>query len=210
MKRLAKILFILTLLLFVSASCYARPKDIVGWQGARWGMSENDILRTFGSQLTKLPKRERFAGRHVDYVIKDFSLEGNVYTVFFQMDGQTDKLGQILIRLNEMETRTPRGDAFNHLALLLTARFDTPTEKSDQTFDETIINYRSMYLTRTWRFPTSTVELYYGWDNQIYASLLSIRYFPTKYPSRGRHRTTRWTGAAGACFASSSVRRRLR
>ena len=141
-------------------------------------MSENDITKLFGSRLYRLPARDEFVGLYVDYVIPDFRLDGNIYTVFFQMNHPTNKLDQILIRLNEMETRNPREDAFNNLDRLLTNQYGVP-RKSDQKWSEPILKYQSMYLTRTWKFRTSTVELYYGWDNQIFASLLSIRYFPT-------------------------------
>src|SRR5437879_721139 len=120
MKHFAKVVFLVALLIQLSAPCYSRPKDILGWQGARWGRLERDILRTYASRLTKLPKREDFAGLYVDYVIPDFTLDGNVYTIFFQMNKRTSKLDQILIRMNEMETRNPREETFNHLGALLT------------------------------------------------------------------------------------------
>ena len=195
-----KVGFAVALVVFLGTSSPAQRKDVRGWQGTRWGMSETALLNTYGSKLKKLPDREAFVWLHVDYVIPDFSLDGNAYTVFFQMDDRTNKLGQVLIRLNEMETRTPRLEEFNRLERLLTTEFGVPA-KDDQNFDEPASNFRWIDQRRTWKFHTSTIELYYGWGNSIYDSLLSIRYFPTERPA-SRHRTTRWTGAAVACFVT--------
>jgi hypothetical protein len=173
-----KVALALALLISISVPLAAKPRDVLGWQGTRWGMSETALLNAFGSKLKKLPDRQAFVWLHVDYIISDFSLDGNAYTVFFQMDDRTNKLAQVLIRLNEMETRTPRLEEFNRLERLLTPELGAP-EKDDHNFDERASNFRSIEQRRTWKFHTSTVELYYGWDNQIYASLLSIRYFPT-------------------------------
>ena len=190
----------LWLIVFVSVPSSARPKDVPGSQGTRWGMSETALLNVFGSKLKKLPARQAFVWLHVDYVITDFAIDGNSYTVFFQMDDRSNKLSQVLIRLNEMETHTPRLEEFNRLERLLTTEFGVP-EKSDHNFLGPSSNYRSIEQRRTWKFHTSTIEFYYGWDDQIYASLLSIRYFPTEHPPP-RHRTNRWTGARVACFST--------
>ena len=178
-----KIAVAVALLILGSTFVSAQSRDILGWQGTSWGMSQRDLEDLFGSRLQKLPKREAFFWRHVDYVIPEFLLDGNTYTVFFQMDDRTNKLDQVLIRLNEMETRNPREEEFNRLDRLLTKEFGNSTEKSDEKHSEPLVKYRSMYRSRTWKFPSSTIELYYGWDNQIYASLLSIRYFAPEHAS---------------------------
>ena len=81
-----RIIAALPLIVLVSGSLCARPKDVAGWQRARWGMSESALLNVFGSKLKKLPERQAFVWLHVDYVIPDFSLDGNAYTVFLHME----------------------------------------------------------------------------------------------------------------------------
>src|SRR2546421_12952226 len=115
MKHIARIFSLFGLLLTLSVSFHAQQKDTLGWQDARWGMSETDIVRVFDSKLKKLPKREVFVGRHVDYVIPEFEIEDKKFTVFFQMDDDTNKLAQVLIRLNEQKSRIPREPIFNKL-----------------------------------------------------------------------------------------------
>ena len=179
MKESAVTVTLLGVVLVLSPPCYSRQKDVFGWQSARWGMSNEDIVRVSGSRLKKLPKSEVFLGMHVDYVIPEFDLQGKKFTVYFQIDDATNKLSQILIRLNEQKSRVPRKEIFNSLESLLTREYGKPLDKRDDTRSSSI-DFSFVDLTRTWKFRTTTIELAYGWDNQIDASLLTIRYFPTK------------------------------
>ena len=45
-------------------------------------------------------------------------------------------------------------------------------------------DFKFIHLRRSWRFKTTTIELAYGWDSQIDASLLTVRYFPTRVIQR--------------------------
>jgi hypothetical protein len=185
-------LLVSALVLVPGASCYAQPKDVLGWRNARWGMSEQDIVRAFSSKLKKLGKKDVFFGLHVDYVIPDFGLERELFTVFFQMDDATNKLSQVLIRLNEQESKVAREQIFNRLESLLTSEYGHPNYTKDERYS---FEFKGIDLSRKWKFPTTTIELGYGWDNQINANLLTISYFPTKSgsvgapPNNGRQRT---------------------
>lgn len=179
MKKIAVFLSLVGLVLALSVSCYSQAQDVLGWQDARWGMSEKDIIRVFGSRLQKLSKREVFLKFHVDYVIPQFEFDGGVYTVLFQMADETNRLEQVLIRLYEKEARIPREQSFNSLASSLAREFGEPTNKNDQRY-RFLDRFSGVAFDRTWKFPSTTVELSYDWDDQIYESMLTIRYFPTK------------------------------
>jgi hypothetical protein len=179
MRNFAKIFLAVGLLLILGSACLAQRRDVLGWEGARWGMSEADLLRAFNSRLKKLPKRMEFLAWYADYVIPELKLGGESFTVFFQMDKRTDKLSQVLVRLNEQVALTPREKLFNALASSLTREYGKPSEQKDERYSFKQ-KYKGIELEREWKLPTTTVELGYGWDDQIYASLLTIRYFPTK------------------------------
>ncbi|MGH9967419.1 MAG: hypothetical protein ACREBG_06250 [Pyrinomonadaceae bacterium] len=183
MKEAAVTLLLLSQLFVLNVPCYSQQKDVAGWEQVRWGMSNEDVARVVGARLKKLPKREVFLGMHVDYVIPEFSLEGEDFTVYFQIDDATNKLSQILIRLNEQKSRLPREKIFNSLESLLAQQYGKPMDKRDDRRSSSI-DFSFVDLTRIWKFPTTTIELGYGWDNQIDASLLTIRYFPTKAMKR--------------------------
>jgi len=180
MNKIFRVSVMLGLLLSVHPVCSAQQKDVLGWQEARWGMVEKDILKAFGPKLKKLPKRLLFLERHVDYVIPEFEIEGNIYTVFFQMDDGNNKLSQVLIRLNEMKSQEPRNQLFESAASLLAREYGNSDKKTDESQLEPSAKVKVVDISHIWKFPTTTVELGYSWDDQIYASLLTIRYFPTK------------------------------
>jgi len=157
--------------------CPAQKQDLLGWENSRWGMSETDLVATLGSRLRKLPEPQSFLDLHANHVAT-FELAGEPFTVFFQMNNRTNTLSQVLVRLNEMESRLPREELFNKLDSQLMRQYGSATLRSDERdFKSTI---KSVYLTHTWKFQTTTVELHYGWDSQIYASLLTISYFPAE------------------------------
>jgi hypothetical protein len=178
-KAAAATVALLVLFLVLSTPCYSQPKDVPGWEGAQWGMSSEDIARVFDARIKKLPKRELFLGSHVDFVIPEFELQGKEFTVYFQISDTTRKLSQILIRLTEQESPEPREKIFNNLESLLKRQYGKPLDLIDER-RTSADGFLFIDLTRIWRFPTTTVELEYTWDNQIDTSVLTIRYFPTR------------------------------
>ena len=58
----AAITVTLLVMLLLSPPCYSQEKDVFGWEGARWGMSNEDLVRAFDARLKKLPKSEEFLG----------------------------------------------------------------------------------------------------------------------------------------------------
>jgi hypothetical protein len=174
MKMTKKIAICFFVLLLFVLPCYSQKEDILGWQDARWGMTEKQLQETFKSELTKLPKREIFAQAYTDYAIPDYEIEGRKYTVYFQMDKETNKLSQVLVRYNEMKSRFSQDIYFNGLESLLTRKYGTAGYKKDDKKSGHIS------LERQWVFPTTTIDLSYSWMDLIDFSLLTIRYFPTK------------------------------
>lgn len=182
MKQLARAVTLLMLLVSVSWPCYSKPKDVLGWQRTRWGMYDEDIVRVFGSKAEKLPQLELYGSGHLGYVVPGINLKGQRYSAYFQMDG-AGKLSEVDVRLDQMESRVPRDDVFNSLESLLTHQYGVPDSKKDERPSETPIKFLS--LRRTWRFPTTTVELLCDWDND-HRSGVMIRYFPSNVKTEWR------------------------
>lgn len=136
MKSIGRLVIAAAVLFILSVPCYTqrRVMDEPGWEGTHWGMSEAEIVSVFSSRLKKLPQRKEFLRQYVDYVIPEFKLEGETYTIFFQMDIKTGKLSQVLIRLNEQKARSPQVDAFNSLASSLKKQYSEPDSKRDNRY----------------------------------------------------------------------------
>lgn len=168
-----KFVLISCLIILFVLPCYSQKRDLLGWQEARWGMSEKELLEIFKSELKKLPKRENFNKWYADYSIPNYEINGRKYIVYFQMDGETNKLSQILVQDFAMKADSSKEIYFNGLEALLTRKYGTPGYTK---------NDRKSYLislSRQWVFPTTTIELGYSWMDEI-ATIITIRYFPTK------------------------------
>jgi hypothetical protein len=60
MRNIFKVFLTVGLLFVCCSDCFPQRRDVPGWQDARWGMSEAELLGVFNSRLKKLPKREEF------------------------------------------------------------------------------------------------------------------------------------------------------
>ena len=82
------------------------PKDVLGWQEARWGMTTEELQKQFGGKLSKRGKKDyavkgekRYA--YADYEIKGLDLADDVFDVDFLMDIDTHKLIGIRVQTAE-------------------------------------------------------------------------------------------------------------
>lgn len=165
------IVSIILLILTLEVVVPAQSTDVMGWQDARWNMNESEILAKFGGQLVKLQEPEKFKDAYVNYVISPYSIGTGKYTVRFQMNNESMKLDQVLIRLDQMDSKIPNELYFNQLDSLLTEKYKDPTWKNDR-------RGSTIKLERKWVFPTTTISLSYLWMDVI--NLLTITYSPTK------------------------------
>jgi hypothetical protein len=160
-----------------------KKNDVLGWRGARWGMTEADIVKIFGPSLNQVPKREDFSNFYVKYVIRDLEIGEENYTVRFQMDYQNNRLMQILIRpdqINEIGSsfQDRRKNSFFGLEKSIRQEIGPPTSKEDKEDEK-----GRFYGTRKWVFPTSTIELRYTREFNFSSGFVALSYYPT--PRKG-------------------------
>lgn len=149
----------------------ASGKDVLGWQQGWWGMTADEMVATFGSQLQKLPKRDLYSGMYAEYVIPNYKVDDDRYTVIFQMDNRTLRLAQVLIQSDEYSKDRPNLRPFNALEALLSQKYGPMRYHKDE-------NEGFESHERLWAFKTTTIELSYLFMNGI-SSQLTIRYYPT-------------------------------
>jgi hypothetical protein len=137
-------------------------------------MQESDIVAAFGPKLTKLKKRAQFVSTYADYTIPNYEIDGRNFTVFFEMNRDTHRLSQVLVRLNETKSKAPREDVFGALEDMLSKTLGTPTKRRE--LRPTNKGYSRIVLTTKWQFQTTTIELAYDWSNYLNSSILGIRY----------------------------------
>lgn len=150
----------------------ASGKDLLGWQQSWWGMTTDELAQTFGSQLQKLPKRDIYRGSYAEYVISNYKVDNDLYTVIFQMDNRTNRLTQVLVRSEEYSKEFPYLSAFDRLEALLTQKYGPVRYQKDGN------EGRFVRRERQWVFPTTTIDLSYSFMQGI-SNGLTIRYYPT-------------------------------
>ena len=128
----------------------AQPKDVEGWNKARWRMTEEQILSAFEGQVERLPETTKYTRVYANLWIKNLDIGGEQYEVLFQMDNKTNQLVQVLIKPKEIKALSVQ---FNPLEQMLVEKYGPPSYKED--------SYKLDNFTRAWNFPTTTIELQY-------------------------------------------------
>jgi hypothetical protein len=147
---------------------FSQQKDVLGWREARWGMTEEEILKAFKGEVKVLNKKEIFKDMYASVGINNYDIEGDKYTVFFQMDDDKKILKQINI--------SATGDSYSYsirfksLAQIFTEKYGTPSFKDDGPYTSVI----------AWNFRTSIIELTYMHMKSPNFENLTIIYHPPK------------------------------
>jgi hypothetical protein len=104
------------------------------FMGLPLGSDEKAILEKFSSQVKKLDERQKFAFTYADYFIPGFEMDGIPMDVYFQMDNDSHRLTQVLLR-NMVDDKPPGFYQidFNTLNGFRTAAYGFPqvTEQGD-------------------------------------------------------------------------------
>jgi len=151
--------FAITLLPFQIS---AQPKDIKGWNKARWGMTEREIENAFKGKVERRlePIIDKKEGIHVYQEIHDQTFADTKFTVSFVMDDKTNQLKEVVL--------TPKGSHFKVLFEILENKLLTKygpvthRDKDDIDMEKLGKNgYGQDQISRTWRFPSTIVTLEY-------------------------------------------------
>jgi hypothetical protein len=106
-------------------SVRAQPKDVLGWEGTRWGMTGDEIDAAFKGRIVRIPV-ERRQNLVTERAIKSVELAGTQFTVYFQMDERTSQLSQILFFHDFATTAAPPAHLLADLELSLIEKYGVP------------------------------------------------------------------------------------
>ncbi len=177
MRRIILILFVF----FIHEQhCLAQLKDVEGWSKARWGMTEEEILKAFTGEAKQLEKRENYKNAYATVGIDDIEIGGAKYKVRFLMDNYKNTLRQVLIKTKD---ENPAGAEvwFKSLEQMLVEKYGQPSYKDekrepDRRISRTVVLEGSVKLTTAWNFPTTIIELSYLEIRSINSRILTISY----------------------------------
>jgi len=138
--------------------------DLEGWQDTRWGMTERELVAAINSAELLHIHREDYLSHYADYSLPNLDVAGFYFDVTFQMDKNSNRLSQVLIK-HDADPHTKPTKAFSSALKLLTEKLGKPERAG--TSDEFV-----------WKFPTTTVCLSVYFSEEI-LSFVSVIYCPT-------------------------------
>jgi len=135
---------------------FGQLKDVQGWREAKWGMTEDEILKAFKGEAVRLDKIEEWdqLNLYASIGINNYDINGNKYGVYFAMDKTTKNLKMVQIYLLDTTSGIVR-NRFRDLEQLLTEKYGAPSFKdaSDKILNKIVVS---------WNIPSTIIELNYS------------------------------------------------
>ena len=149
--------------------------DVLGWQQSWWGMTEDELMKAFGPTLKRLSARQMYDNAYAQYIIPNYKLQDESYTVVFQMGTLSNRLVQVLIKADNLPKDSPILKTVDAIVTLLSQRYGPSESANDQSHVNHIVRHRQ------WIFPGTTIELSYSFVNLLRTPFhhFTIRYFAT-------------------------------
>lgn len=128
------------------------PTDLAGWQGTRWGMTDDNLKEIFGKRLEPLGGRLTYDGLHADRGVDGIRIGNVAFRALFQMSDDRDRLVQVLL---EPEGKRPAQLLLRPVHDALRDAFGAPSTAC--------VTPRAgggpMTVEIVWQMPTTTVHL---------------------------------------------------
>jgi len=163
----------------------ARPADVAGWEGARWGMTETELDAALGPRLARLPGRWEYGNAFATRAIHDARVGDLSFRAFFQMQDGTEALQQVLLERRREDSNRFRFEdvkAALEVAYGPANRFCLRPRQPGQ----------ARIADMTWRFPTTTIHATF-FDFHSFGIMFKDARLPvdTYLTDRERHRVHR-------------------
>jgi hypothetical protein len=186
-----KVILIILVVICTSNYSFGQTKDVEGWNKARWGMTENEVLKVFEGKATAIEKPVKCKGLSNQWdayalvVLDEIEIDKDKYTVKFVFDGNDKKLIAVIVSTKD---ERPSESQFLSLEQMLTEKYGSPSftkddREPDKRLSSGVILEGSDLLNRAWNFPSTIIELRYL-DLKVTSRLLNIRYKKNSKESR--------------------------
>jgi hypothetical protein len=162
--------------MWVAMFCLAAgtEQEMDGWRGAKWGMTEDEVMKAFPDEARRMPKAEAIAaGGFATIRLERVMFLESPFSARFIMDQATNgRLNAVSFRMDKSEKFL--GPVFNRLEQSLTEKYGKPIYRHDDA------NKEGLDELRQWKKGTTRIELLHG---EIYFNrfkLLVITYSQIK------------------------------
>lgn len=148
-----KIFFAVGLLISLTLQAIAQPKDVEGWNKAKWGMTEDEILKAFEGQIEKLPQPKVEPSNYSNLVLRGVEIGGNKFFAQFWFGKSSNQLEGIELVPEDKSKNSSY--LYSSLERMLIQKYGQPSFVDNQKQSGIITK------SRIWNFPTSTIDLAY-------------------------------------------------
>jgi len=154
MKTICSIL-LLTLIAAVTAYGSSKPADVDGWDGVRWGMTDEEVKAAFGSEARIMePREDAKEGLYSNILLSSVKLGGQEFRASLWMDSDTKKLKKIVFVPKEQPEGYEWAETFIKLEESLVGKYGAPDVEETS-------NDPGTSAERKWVFPSTLIEMSY-------------------------------------------------
>lgn len=150
------------------------PKDVLGWQDTKWGMTKVDIKRVFARYNVSKDRQADDEPRLICETLcalLNFKIANEAFMVTFEFDGRTNGLSEV--SLDNINAKY-RESFVNELEKLLILKYGA----SDHVEDGTVGSL--MDLSRYWGFKTTEIRLRHRHTLRDSTSMTQISFKPSR------------------------------
>lgn len=152
-----RIFSILLLMLVTAALAYgsSKPADVDGWDGVRWGMTDEEVKEAFGSDAKMMePREDAKEGLYSNILLSSVKLGGQEFRASLWMDTDTKKLKKIVFVPKEQPEGYEWAETFIKLEESLVGKYGAPDVEETS-------NDPGTSAERKWIFPSTIIEMSY-------------------------------------------------
>ena len=148
---LIMVLFMFDLAVLPASTLAQSARDINGWNGARWGMTESELTAVFKDQIIKTERQYIDNNRlYRELEISKYAINGTDFKVLFEMGSNDNKLKSVRLILSPAIAAQ-----FSEFEQLLTAKYGPPSQTDESA------SRREGRKNSSWLLPLTKIELLY-------------------------------------------------
>ena len=150
------------------------PADVEGWSRSRWGMTEENVLKTFTGEARLLEKPGHFKdGSFSSIEIESLRIGDDIFRVGFTFDGESKTLIRVSLTAHVDKKRPMDGSlVFERISVLLVSKYGQPSTKKEEKKPVKVLTKNvsiggDIKSDLTWIFPSTVVSLNHTYMKNI-------------------------------------------
>lgn len=133
----------------------AQPKDVLGWDNTKWGMTVEELQYIIGKDLKKRnPRHDELDNMYSGLQLRQIIIGQSEFRASFWMNEDSDKLKRIVFVPEGVPKKYEWAETFIELEKYLVSKYGNPQLQKTS-------NDPGTSADRKWMFPSTEIELSY-------------------------------------------------